>query len=210
MLSTSQKRPPSWNTSPGVSGSSDAYCWTRSLPLGLCVSSSYFNDTACSYHARQNELDQIGLDRDEAKPAVEGPSTPVVRLDDDAKSAGALGYRVALGVGEQPVSDAAVLMTWSNEDLFGDDLLAGGDEQGDIAAHLALFVGDEDDVVRENVEDAAVVPARSAREDRVRQPEELGELALAEWGDLDDVRHGGRGEGPAVGPAPLRGPLRPT
>src|SRR4051812_44068210 len=158
MLSTSQKRPRSWSTSPGVSGSSDEYCWTRSLPLGLCVSSSYFSATACSYHARENELDQIGLDGDEAKPVVKGSSTPVVRLHDDAKSAGALRDRVALGVGEQPVADAAVLMTRSNEDLFGDHLLPGRDEQGDIARHLAIFMRNKDDVTPQNLEDTAIVP----------------------------------------------------
>ena len=56
--------------------------------------------------------------------------------------------------------------------MLGDDVIAIGDEQGDVAGDLVMVVRDEHDVPLESLEDSAFVPARSVSKDRLREPEE--------------------------------------
>jgi len=121
--------------------------------------------------AREDELEQLPLHRDEAGTPVEAPSRPVALLDDDPERQGSLRDRVALRVGEKPTSDAAPLVTGRDEQLLDHDRAVGRASKGDVAGRPALFTGDEDDIATQDFEHATVAPTGKTTERALREPE---------------------------------------
>ena len=102
---------------------------------------------------RQHELEQLAVDGHEALPLVEAPRASVAFLGHDAKRPGALADRPALGVREEPVRDAALLVSRRHEQLVDDDRpLASVMAQRDVARRLGLLARDEDQILLEHLE----------------------------------------------------------
>src|SRR3954470_23979708 len=112
-----------------------------------------------SVSAREDEFKEFRLTRHEARASVEAPGQPVSLLDDDLERVSSLGDCIALGVGEQPVSDAMLLVPGRDEQLLDHDRSAVVAAQGDVAGILAMLAGNERHVVRQHLEHPFVAPA---------------------------------------------------
>jgi hypothetical protein len=112
-----------------------------------------------SVNAREDEFKEFWLERHEARASVEAPGLPVSLLDDDLEGVPALGDCIALGVGEQPVSDAMLLVAGRDEQLLDHDRSGVVAAQGDVAGTLAMLAGNERHVVRQHLEYPFVAPA---------------------------------------------------
>ncbi len=71
----------------------------------------------CSLGPGEDELEELGLARDEARASVEALGRPVVLLDGHAKDRRPLRDPVALRIGEQAAPDAAPLVAGPDEQL---------------------------------------------------------------------------------------------
>src|SRR6266567_4274198 len=109
-----------------------------------------------SVRAREYELQQLWLDRNEAGAAIEASRWLVVLLDHDPERRRPIRDRVTLRVGEQPVPDPMPLVAGRDEQLLDDDRPALLAAQGDVTRRLTLLARDEDEVAPEHVEYALV------------------------------------------------------
>src|SRR6266487_639014 len=100
---------------------------------------------------------------------------------DRARSAG----RIPLSVGEQPMSDATLLVAGRDEQLLEHDRPAFLAAQGDVAGRLTLLAGDEDHITLQHLEYPPVATAGQTGKRALREPEQLRQVSLHPRSDLD-------------------------
>jgi hypothetical protein len=138
-----------------------------------------------SVGAWEDEFEQLWLYGHEARAPVEAPSLPVALLDDDLERSRPFRDRIALCVGEQPVSDATPLVAGRDEQLLDHDRPAFLAAQGDVAGRLTLLAGDEDQIALQHLEYPLVAPAGQTGERALREPEQLRQVSLHRRSDVE-------------------------